>query len=210
MKLITAQAALNQGVDLHYRCQGHEGRGKNRQTCWLPTGHGSLDLPKALALSCNLYFSQLGTRVGWDPLLKVLAEYSLSPGKNISKTDATLRKFSIGEDTEFTVTPLQVEAFWEKYLRQLDQGKLQAIQEGLQRAALEGTAKGSAAFDPPGLPILAKTGTAEAVGEPYKTHGWFLGATPTGDPEWALMIFLKNAHGYREPTQLAGEVFKQL
>jgi cell division protein FtsI/penicillin-binding protein 2 len=57
---------------------------------------------------------------------------------------------------------------------------------------------------------LAKTGTAEAIGEPYKTHGWFLGAFPQEQPRWAVMIFMKNAHGYMEPAALAGEIFQEI
>jgi cell division protein FtsI/penicillin-binding protein 2 len=207
MKLLTAEAALTQGVDLHYRCEGHHDGTGGRRTCWLPEGHGPLDLPKALALSCNLYFSQLGSQLGWEPLLTVLGRYSLSPSSPVKKTSETLRRFSIGEETAYTLTPLQITRFWEQYLDQISQPRFQAIREGLQRASLEGTAQAGTAAGPP---ILAKTGTAQAVGEPYKTHGWFLGALPPEDPEWALMIFMKNAHGYREPSELAGKIFKEL
>jgi cell division protein FtsI/penicillin-binding protein 2 len=207
MKLITAEAALTQGVDLHYRCEGHHDWGQRRQDCWLPAGHGPLDLPKALALSCNLYFSQLGTQLGWDPLLSVLERYSLSPKQTIPRTPEALRRFSIGEEQSFSVTPLEMTRFWEQYLGQITRAPFQALREGLQRSALEGTAVASAGLGPP---LLAKTGTASATHEPYKTHGWFLGAFPPDDPEWAVMIFMKNAHGYREPSELAGKIFKQL
>ena len=207
MKLITAEAALRQGVDQHYRCEGHQDWPEGRQDCWIPKGHGNLDLPKALALSCNLYFSKLGDRLGWDPLLAVLAEYQLTPNPTLSRNAESLRKFAIGEAEEFSVTPKTVARFWQQYLKQIEQPKFQAIREGLSRAATEGTAKAAAGL---GLPLLAKTGTAEAVGESYKTHGWFLGAYPADHPQWAVMIFLKNAHGYMEPAHLAGEIFQEL
>jgi hypothetical protein len=37
-----------------------------------------------------------------------------------------------------------------------------------------------------------------------------LGAFPKDDPQWAMMIFMKNAHGYMEPAALAGKIFKEL
>ncbi len=37
--------------------------------CWNPEGHGFLDLAGAIANSCNVYFYQLGVRVGLDRLL---------------------------------------------------------------------------------------------------------------------------------------------
>jgi penicillin-binding protein 2 len=38
--------------------------------CWKATGHGSLDLSAAIATSCNVYFYQLGIRLGLNQLAK--------------------------------------------------------------------------------------------------------------------------------------------
>ncbi len=38
--------------------------------CWNPDGHGSLDLAGAIANSCNVYFYQLGARIGLDRMLE--------------------------------------------------------------------------------------------------------------------------------------------
>ena len=38
--------------------------------CWNPTGHGYLDLAGAIANSCNVYFYQLGLRIGLERLVQ--------------------------------------------------------------------------------------------------------------------------------------------
>lgn len=207
MKLITAEAASRRGVELKYRCEGHQDWGGHRENCWKARGHGDLDLPRALAQSCNLYFAQLGQKLGWEALRNTLQQYHFSTASIIHPDGAVLRKLAIGDEGSFTVTPLEMARFWEQYLGKIDQDDFRGIREGLLRAAREGTAQGGALGD---VPILAKTGTAEAGGRPYKTHGWFLGAFPPEQPQWAVLIFLKNAHGYREAAQLGGELFKQI
>jgi penicillin-binding protein 2 len=37
--------------------------------CWKPEGHGSLNLEGAIAQSCDVYFYQLGLRLGLDAIL---------------------------------------------------------------------------------------------------------------------------------------------
>ena len=38
--------------------------------CWKKEGHGSLDLIGAVAASCDVYFYQLGLRLGLDAILR--------------------------------------------------------------------------------------------------------------------------------------------
>src|SRR5207247_2639294 len=38
--------------------------------CWKPAGHGSLDLTGAITQSCDVYFYQLGLRIGLATLLE--------------------------------------------------------------------------------------------------------------------------------------------
>lgn len=45
-------------------CNGYFAYGNRIARCWRPQGHGSLDLVGALANSCNVYFYQLGLRMG--------------------------------------------------------------------------------------------------------------------------------------------------
>ncbi len=74
-KLATAGIALDLGVvgpheEMPKPCTGGLFYGGQYRSCWLPSGHGYLDLAGAIANSCNVYFYQLGLRIGLDRLLE--------------------------------------------------------------------------------------------------------------------------------------------
>jgi penicillin-binding protein 2 len=70
-KIINAMAGLQEGVitenDIIF-CPGHYRFGNRSYRCWRRGGHGSVDLNKALAESCDVYFYQVGQRLGIDRL----------------------------------------------------------------------------------------------------------------------------------------------
>jgi penicillin-binding protein 2 len=70
-KTINAMAGLQEGVitenDIIF-CPGHYRFGNRSYRCWRRGGHGSVDLNKALAESCDVYFYQVGQRLGIDRL----------------------------------------------------------------------------------------------------------------------------------------------
>ncbi len=73
-KLATAAMALKRGlIDLHSHmpqpCTGGYRLGNRIFRCWKRDGHGSLDLIGAVAQSCDVYFYQLGLKLGLDNLL---------------------------------------------------------------------------------------------------------------------------------------------
>lgn len=45
--------------------------------CWVARGHGTVNLIKAIKLSCNVYFYQMGLRAGVNNLFKYAREYGL-------------------------------------------------------------------------------------------------------------------------------------
>lgn len=75
-KLVTAAVALDLGVvtpDEHMpvACRGSYVYGNRAAECWKPEGHGPLDLAGAIQHSCNVYFYQLGLRIGLARMLGV-------------------------------------------------------------------------------------------------------------------------------------------
>lgn len=75
-KLVTAAVALDLGLvtpDEHMpvACRGSYVYGNRAADCWKPEGHGSLDLAGAIQHSCNVYFYQLGLRIGLARMLGV-------------------------------------------------------------------------------------------------------------------------------------------
>jgi penicillin-binding protein 2 len=72
-KLATAIVALERGVitptqRMPVACTGGMSYAGHYSRCWKRDGHGSLDLAAAIAHSCNVYFYQLGIRLGVNSL----------------------------------------------------------------------------------------------------------------------------------------------
>jgi penicillin-binding protein 2 len=68
-KLVTAAIALDRGAipgntRMPAACTGGIALAGVYQRCWRAGGHGVLDLPGAIQHSCNVYFYQLGVRLG--------------------------------------------------------------------------------------------------------------------------------------------------
>ena len=59
------------GIDTYMptSCRGALQFGNRAFRCWRPEGHGSLNLSEAIKESCNVFFYQLGLRIGLDALL---------------------------------------------------------------------------------------------------------------------------------------------
>ena len=58
-------------------CNGHYVFGDRVFGCWKPAGHGALNLIQALEYSCDVYFYQLGPRIGLDHLVEVARAFGL-------------------------------------------------------------------------------------------------------------------------------------
>ncbi|WP_084456945.1 penicillin-binding protein 2 [Desulfogranum mediterraneum] len=72
-KPITAVAGLAEGVitpDSVIYCPGYYRFGNRTYRCWKRGGHGAVNLKRALAESCDVYFYQVGQRLGVDRLAK--------------------------------------------------------------------------------------------------------------------------------------------
>ncbi|MEX0935761.1 MAG: penicillin-binding protein 2 [Gemmatimonadota bacterium] len=74
-KVATAAIGLEMGVVdsgefMPQACNGSFRYGNVVRRCWDSSGHGHLDLAGALANSCNVYFYQLGLRIGLERLVE--------------------------------------------------------------------------------------------------------------------------------------------
>lgn len=80
-KLITAMAALESGVNPSSRvvCRGSYWRPPYIK-CW--NVHGSVDLYKAIAGSCNTYFQDVGWKAGIDKIAQIGKEFGLGQKTN--------------------------------------------------------------------------------------------------------------------------------
>lgn len=79
-KIITFTAAVAEaGIDpaLSYLCAGHFALGNKTFACWFKKGHGNMNLVSALSNSCNVYFYQLGLKVGPRSIEKTARQFHL-------------------------------------------------------------------------------------------------------------------------------------
>ncbi len=68
-KLVAALAALQEKIitpHWHAYCPGYYKLGRRIIHCWKVKGHGNIDLLQAIKGSCNVYFYQLGLKIGLD------------------------------------------------------------------------------------------------------------------------------------------------
>jgi penicillin-binding protein 2 len=93
-KMVTALAGLAKGVitkDTTFFCPGHIDFGNRQYNCWKHGGHGTVNLKRAISESCDVYFYQVGMKVGVD----ALAEYANKLGLGL-KTQVELENEKSG------------------------------------------------------------------------------------------------------------------
>ena len=79
-KMVTALAALEAGVitpETTVRCPGHYDAGGRRFHCWKRGGHGSVNLQRSLAESCDVYYYDISQRCGIDAISAMSARLGL-------------------------------------------------------------------------------------------------------------------------------------
>jgi penicillin-binding protein 2 len=91
-KMVTALAGLAEGVideESVIYCPGHYRFGNRTYRCWKRGGHGPVEIRRALTESCDVFFYQVGQRVGVDKL----AEYARKLGLgNLTGVDMEYEK----------------------------------------------------------------------------------------------------------------------
>lgn len=86
-KIITAVAALEEEIineETSVYCPGHYYFGKRIYRDWKRSGHGVVNLHRALVESCDVYFYQVGEKVGVDTLHKYAKGFGLGKALDIA------------------------------------------------------------------------------------------------------------------------------
>ncbi|MCC6920009.1 MAG: penicillin-binding protein 2 [Alphaproteobacteria bacterium] len=108
-KLVTALAGLEAGAidaGTHIRCPGYMRLGKFTFHCHRRGGHGSVDVVGALKASCNVFFYEVGRRIGVDAIAAMANRLGLGekfgfdvPGERRGTVPSTAWKMErFGED----------------------------------------------------------------------------------------------------------------
>ncbi len=86
-KIVTAIAGLEEGVidkNTTFFCPGYYKYGNRVYRCWKHTGHGEVNVIKALAESCDVFFYQVGQKLGIDRLSMYAAASGLGSPTRIN------------------------------------------------------------------------------------------------------------------------------
>ena len=86
-KIITALAGLQEGVidaQTTLSCPGYYRYGNRVYRCWKKGGHGKVDILKAVEESCDVFFYQVGERLGVDRLAWYAKAFGLGSPTGIS------------------------------------------------------------------------------------------------------------------------------
>lgn len=232
LKLASAYAAL----DTHrlpeepLRCRGRAEIGGRERTCWHRPGHGRLELTRALALSCNLYFHALGDALEGEALLRTLRAFGLGrptgalPGEEggvlpqvLSREDRI--RVAAGDSERVQTTPLQLlqvaamiagrgqarrpGAVGDRHGPRLENvAAVDVLREAMRQAAESGTLGATRLGT---LEGAGKTGTARWE-KGWQTHGWFIGFAPFRAPRFAVVAFAREGRGAHQAAQPGTEL----
>ncbi len=102
MKIVTATAAVEQGIDIGYNCSGEDYIGGQKVTC--VKAHGAITLESALSESCNCYFAHVSEEIGGSRLKNKAESFGFN--KTFNFADIALYKSS------FEVSPEKGDVAW--------------------------------------------------------------------------------------------------
>ena len=90
IKMAVALAGLESGI-IDYKdkffCKGFKEIGDSNFHCWAKNGHGNLSLIEAIEQSCDVYFYELGLKVGIDRIANMLKKLGLGQYYDIEIDD---------------------------------------------------------------------------------------------------------------------------
>jgi cell division protein FtsI/penicillin-binding protein 2 len=133
--------------------------------CWLPQGHGQLEIATALANSCNAYFLELASQVQPEAMAEVARRFGIAePSPNASP------EALIGLGETWPNSPLAVARAYCELAARKD-----PLLAGLALSAKSGTGRGI------GPGAYAKTGTVS-------NQGFAIAVYPTDAPRFAMLV----------------------
>lgn len=144
--------------------------------CWRPSGHGHVDLPRALARSCNTYFLALAGATPEDIRARTLA----SAGFDVPRPLSPEASIGLGPLAALPrISPARLLHAYRDLLTRpwpaRDDLRVGLV-DGMRVAALDGTGSALALRG-----HLVKTGTVPSLeGRPLATSGWALAASADG------------------------------
>jgi cell division protein FtsI/penicillin-binding protein 2 len=184
VKPLTAIALIEAGASDARECTGDLRVARRRLTCSHPPVTGPIDLPVAIAYSCNQFFAGNALRVDPPALAANLRRFELEVQMPASPEQRAL--LAIGEWGVLATAVELANAY-----RRLASIRHKSIVEGMQAASEYGTARLAA---PAGVRVAGKTGTSPVPGR-LGTLALFAGWAPVEAPRVVVAVMLAGRGG---------------
>jgi len=145
--------------------------------CWLPQGHGRMEICSAIAHSCNAYFLELARDVEPEAVECVTQRFGLSAPDPGAEAAAL-----IGLGGAWRISPVTItRAYSEMIARSFDPG-VRELLAGMALSGLSGTGRGV------GRGAYVKTGTAGG-------DGYVIALFPIDAPRFNLLVRVRGVPG---------------
>jgi penicillin-binding protein 2 len=225
-KIVVALGGLSEGIITPastYHCAGG---------CWMWPGHGTLDLRRALAVSCNPYFEWVGEQLGYPRVHKYATLLGLGAPTGINAAGEAPGKIpffvppsAVGHLSShaagITTSAVQIAVLLSATINggivfqpQIAKAEgfaakerwrlpAQTVYKGLADGFLSAVNEGSATGAfDPNVLVAGKTGSCSHV-------GWFASYAPADRPEIVVVVFLLGGNGHRA-SDVAGRIYQSL
>jgi cell division protein FtsI/penicillin-binding protein 2 len=201
--LVKPFTALAYGAKHSYQYPLHTCRG-TATGCWLPRGHGEINLNSAIAYSCNSYFRMLSSGLTAADIGPTATRFGLETPNSAAKGPDLA-----GLGTGWRISPLRIARAYIELVRERGQPGVSQILEGMAQSARNGTGvEVHRAF--PFLDALVKTGTAAC------THfrrapgdGFTVVLVPANDPQILLLVRVHGVPG-AQAAKTAGQMLRRI
>jgi len=201
--LVKPFTALAYGEHHAFRYPAHTCRG-TATGCWLPRGHGNVDLPSAIAYSCNSYFRVLTARMTAAEVSPTAMGFGLEP-----PAPGTAGPALAGLGNRWLISPLNMARAYLELSRRRDQPGVREILAGMAQSAKQGTgAEVDRALPYPDA--LVKTGTAPCThSKRAPGDGFTIVMAPSDDPQILLMVRVHGVPG-AQAAKIAGQMLRRI
>lgn len=201
--LVKPFTALAYGEHHAFRYPMHICRGTSTG-CWLPRGHGEIDLSAAIAYSCNSYFRDLTEKMTAADVVPTALRFGFDPPAPEARGPALA-----GLGNLWLTSPLNMTHAYLELVHNREMPGVPAILAGMSQSAKQGT---GAAVDR-SLPFpdaLVKTGTAGCTHAHHAPgDGFALVMLPVDAPQILLLVRVHGVPG-AQAAQVAGQMLSRL
>jgi len=200
--LVKPFSALAYGEQHEFKYPTHICRGTTTG-CWLPRGHGEVDLTSAIAYSCNSYFRMLTADMTAAQVSPTAARFGLQPPV-FGISGAALA----GLGNRWLISPLNMARAYVELIRRRDQPGVRLVLAGMAQSARQGTgAEVDRALPYPDA--LVKTGTAACTHDKQAPgDGFTVAIAPADQPEILLMVRVHGVPG-AQAARTAGQMLRR-